>query len=170
MSDARLTDCTDWAKVLVRAAPAGSVAARLDVPFGRTTRDRAGVLVVRTAPDAWTLLASDGPADAVVNHMEALADGEFASVVDVTHGYALVQLTGAKAEPVLASLCAIDLADTTTPDGTAFRSLVAGIIATVIRDDEVGEPAYLLQCDRSYGQYLVDVLTDAEFGPTVDAD
>jgi Sarcosine oxidase gamma subunit len=67
---------------------------------------------------------------------------------------------------VLRKLCPVDLADAVRPDGAVFRSLLAGLTATVIRDDVAGERSYLLQCARSYGQYLVDVLLDAgaEFG------
>lgn len=164
MAEVRAIDCTDLTKVLVRADPGGALAAALDVPFGRAVRDSHGALVVRTAPDTWLLLASAGPA--TPRRIGALGAGEFASVVDVTHGYALARLTGPAAAAVLAKLCAIDLADPATPDGTAFRSLVAGVPATVIRDDTGPERSYVVQCDRSYRQYLREVLTDAgdEFG------
>lgn len=157
MAEASLTDCTDdLAKLLVRAdSPA--VAAALAVPLGRAARDRDGTLVVRTAPDAWLLLAPAG----VAPTFPPPDSGEFTSVFDVTHGYALVRLTGPGAAEVLARLCPIDL--TRAPDGAAFRSLLAGIAATVVRDDDraTGQPSYLVQCDRSYQRYLVDVLTDA---------
>jgi heterotetrameric sarcosine oxidase gamma subunit len=159
--EAKLTDCTDQPLVLVRADPGGALAAVLGVPNGRAARDGDGALVIRTAPDAWLLLAPPGTVTSAIRRIEALGEGEFASVFDVTHGHALVRLTGPAAASVLARVCAIDLADAATPDGTAFRSLVAGIAATVVRDDADGERSYLVQCDRSYGQYLVDVLTDA---------
>lgn len=163
MAEARLADCTDQAKILVRASPGGALAAALGVPIGRAARDGDGVLVLRTAPDAWLLLAAVGMAAPVLRRLEALGDGEFANAFDVTHGYALVRLTGPGAAPTLARVCAIDLTDAATPDRTAFRSLVAGVVATVVRDDTGpgGERSYLVQCDRSYGRYLVDVLTDA---------
>lgn len=161
MAEVRFTDCTGQPSVLVRADPDGALAAALGVPVGRAARDGDGVLVVRTGPDAWLLLAAAGTAAPAVRGLEALAGGEFASVFDVTHGHTLVRLTGPGAGPVLARVCAIDLADAATPDRTAFRSLVAGVVATVVRDDAEGERSYLVACDRSYGRYLVDVLTDA---------
>jgi heterotetrameric sarcosine oxidase gamma subunit len=81
--------------------------------------------------------------------------------VDVTHAHWFGRLSGVGAASVLASVCAIDLADPVNPHGTTFRTLVAGIPATVIRDDIAGERSYLVLCDRSYGQYLIDTLTDA---------
>lgn len=166
----RLTDSTPLAKVLIRAAPHGRLAHTLGVAFGRAERDDAGCHVIGMLPGGWLLLAPPGSATGVVHRMEALGTGEFTTVVDVTHGHALVRLTGAAAAAVLQKLCSVDLADPVTPDGAAFRSLLAGLTATVVRDDVRGERSYLLQCDRSYGQYLVDVLLDAgaEFGIGVD--
>lgn len=162
MADVRLTDCTDGAKVLVRADPDGATAAALGVRLGRAVRDGDGVLVVRTAPDAWLLLAPAGrPVAPLAAGVEAAAGGEFVSAVDVTHGHALVRLRGAAAAPVLSSVCAIDLTDAATRQGAVFRSLLAGISATIIRDDSDGQLSYLVLCDRSYGRFLTDVLTDA---------
>lgn len=163
MAEVRLTDGTGQALVLVRADPGGALATTLGVPVGRAAWDGEGALVARPAPDAW-LLAPAGSATPVVGRLEALGAGEHASVVDVTHGHAVVRLTGTAAAAVLATVCAIDLADPATPDGRVFRSLVAGITATVVRDDAGGERSYLVLCGRSYGQYLREVLTDAASG------
>ncbi len=162
----RLIDSTPLAKVLVRAAQHGSVACALGVAFGRAERDDTGCLVVGMLPGGWLLLAPPGSAAGVVHRMAAYGVGEFSTVIDVTHGHALVRLIGARAAAVLRKLCPIDQADAVIPDGAVFRSLLAGLTATVIRDDLAGERSYLLQCERSYGQYLVDVLLDAgaEFG------
>lgn len=157
----RLTDSTPLAKVLVRAAPHGRLAHELGVAFGRAERDDTGCLVIGMLPGGWLLLAPPGSATGVVHRMEAVGVGEFTTVIDVTHGHALARLTGAAASAVLRKLCPVDLADAVTPDGTVFRSLLAGLTATVIRDDLRGERSYLLECDRSGGQYLVDVLLDA---------
>lgn len=161
MSEVRLADCTGWTTVLVRAGRDGALAAALGVPHGRAARDGQGTLIVGTAPGAWLLLAPATPADRIVPGVEAVARGEFASVVDVTHGHVLLRLTGAEAPSVLAALCAADLSARTAPDGTALRTLIAGIPATLVRDDEDGVLSYLLACDRSYGRYLADVISDA---------
>ena len=91
---------------------------------------------------------------------------DFVSVVDLTHGRALVRLTGPAAAWVLSKLCGIDFADDVTPNLSVFRSSVAKIVTDVVRDDVDGAPSYLLHCERSSGQYLFDVLVDAgdEFG------
>ena len=47
---------------------------------------------------------------------------------------------------------------------------VAALVTDLVRDDVGGVPSYLLHCERSSGQYLVDALLDAgaEFGVGVD--
>ena len=101
-----------------------------------------------------------------MERVKARTGADFVSVIDLTHGRALVRLTGADAAAVLSKLCGIDLADEVTPNLTAFRSSVAKVVTDVVRDDVHGTRSYLLHCERSSGQYLLDVLVDAgaEFG------
>ena len=89
------------------------------------------------------------------------AGEEFVSVVDLTHGRALVRITGQDAAQLMARLCGVDLDDDMAPDGAALRSAVAGVATDIIRDDRDGVPSYLLHCERSSGQYLFDALASA---------
>nr|MBA2529121.1 hypothetical protein [Euzebyales bacterium]MBA3622741.1 hypothetical protein [Euzebyales bacterium] len=99
---------------------------------------------------------------------------ELAATFDVTHGRALLRISGAAAAQVLAKVCAIDLHDTVTPDGAAFRTSVAKVVTDVVRDDRspgsTRQRSYLLHCERSSGAYLFDAVVDAghEFGVDVD--
>lgn len=165
----RLADRTPLAKVLLRARRDSPAARAVDVPFRRARRDEYGVLIVGSGPTEWLLLGAAGTAGDVAAGLQA-AGGEQASIVDLTHGRALVRLTGADAPRLLGKVCAIDLSDAVTPDGAAFRSSVAKVATDVIRDDAGGDRSYLLHCERSTGQYLFDALLDAgqEFGIDVD--
>jgi heterotetrameric sarcosine oxidase gamma subunit len=100
----------------------------------------------------------------------AAETSEFVSVVDLTHGRALVRLRGAASPDLLTKVCAVDLTDGATPDGAAFRSSVASLVTDVVRDDTGPTRSYLLHCERSSGQFLADSLLDAgaEFGIGVD--
>ena len=171
--DLTLTDCTPLAKVLLRAPAGGPVAAQLGVPFGGAARDQAGALVAGSGPGEWLLLAPPGQAAAAAARLEGLAGragGELVSVVDLTHGRALLRLTGPAAAGVLAAVCGIDLSDRFTPDGTAFRSAVAAVATDAIRDDVAGVRSYLLHCERSSGRYLFDALVSVghDFGIEID--
>ena len=171
--DLTLTDCTPLAKVVIRAPVAGHMAGELAVPFGRAARHQAGILVVGSGPGEWVAIAPPGQAADLVTRFGGAASqvyGETVSVIDLTHGRALMRLTGARAAEVLAAVCGIDLSDAVTPDGAAFRTSVAAVATDVVRDDLAGVRSYLLHCERSYGQYLFGALLDAgaEFGVDID--
>jgi heterotetrameric sarcosine oxidase gamma subunit len=169
-ADPRIMDCTPLAKVLVLASTAGEVARALGVPFGRAARDEHGTLVVGSGPGEWLLLAPPGAGAMVARRVEEVPDEELLSVFDLTHGRALMRISGVKTVDLLAKVCGIDLSEEVTPDGAAFRSSVAKLVTDVVRDDRDGERSYLLHCERSSGQYLFDALIDAgdEFGIEVE--
>ncbi len=159
-----LTDCTPLTKVQLKAPITGQVAAELGVPFGRAGRNAAGVLVVGSGPGEWLLIGLPGQAAEIAAWLADLTSrvsGDYVSSTDLTHGRALIRLTGPRARDVLSALCGIDLSDAVTPDGAAFRSSVAALAADVIRDDVAGVRSYLLHCERSSGQYLFDALLAA---------
>jgi heterotetrameric sarcosine oxidase gamma subunit len=168
-----LTDCTPLAKVLLRAPVAGRMAGELPVPFGRAARDQAGILVVGSGPGEWLLIAPPGQAAdlaARYGNVATRLPGEAVSIIDLTHGRALMRLTGTRAAEVLSAVCSIDLSESVTPDGAAFRSSVAALATDVIRDDLAGVPSYLLHCERSSGLYLFDSVLSAgrDFGIEID--
>lgn len=170
-SDAALTitDCTVLAKVHLRAPWNGAMAKALGVPFGRADRDGAspegGWLVVGSGPGEWFVFAPPGATAAAADWLGTVAADsapeEFVSVVDLTHGRALMRITGPDAADLLARLCGADLHDDMAPDGAALRSAVAGVATDIIRDDRAGVPSYLLHCERSSGQYLFGALVSA---------
>jgi len=163
----RLADASPLAKVSIRAQPDGAFAAALGVRFRRSRRED-GVLTVGSGPGEWLLIGAPDTAPGLTEQVRALAAGEFVTTVDLTHGRALMRLTGHAAAQALSKVCAVDLAEATTPDGAAFRSSVAKVTTDVVRDDAGGggDRSYLLHCERSAGQYLFECLLDAgkEFG------
>jgi heterotetrameric sarcosine oxidase gamma subunit len=177
-----ITDCTPLAKVHLRAPWNGAMAKALGVPFGRADREGGGPdgasqdgasqdgpegvwLVVGSGPGEWLVLAPPGAAAAVADWLATVAadaaGDEFVSVTDLTHGRALVRVTGPEAADLLARLCGADLHDDMAPDGAALRSAVAGVATDIIRDDQAAVPSYLLHCERSSGQYLFGALVSA---------
>jgi heterotetrameric sarcosine oxidase gamma subunit len=183
-----ITDCTPLAKVHLRAPWNGAMAKALGVPFGRADRDGTsqvgasqggasqggasqdgGWLVVGSGPGEWLVLAPPDAAAAVTDWLGTVAadaaGDEFVSVTDLTHGRALVRVTGPDAADLLARLCGADLDDDMAPDGAALRSGVAGVATDIVRDDTMIDgaavPSYLLHCERSSGQYLFGALVSA---------
>lgn len=161
-----LCDESPLAKAGVRAPFDGAGRAALGVGFGRTARADLGtgdVLVVGSGPGEWLVLGAPGTAGALraAITQRLAGTGEFTTVLDLTHGRALLRLHGAAAPTVLAAVCAIDFADAVTPDGAALRTSLAAVVTDVVRDDRQGVRSYLLHVERSSGQYLADALLDA---------
>jgi heterotetrameric sarcosine oxidase gamma subunit len=157
----KLSDRTPWAKVLVHATEAGPYSRAASVGFGGAARVDGGVLEIGSGVGEWLLLGPIGSAGDLMARVSARTDAELVSVIDVTHGGALVRLSGGDAAAVVSKLCGVDLADHVTPNLAAFRSLVANVVTEVVRDDVDGVRSYLLHCERASGQYLFDVLLDA---------
>ena len=166
-----LTDATALAKVLLKADANGPFTASA-LAHGRAARRNSGdsgtVLEVGCSPGEWLHIGRPGTSGMLLATLRADAAqvNEHISVVDLTHGRALMRLTGDHAPSLMAKICAIDLGDSATPDLAAFRSSVAKTVTDVVRDDRSGRRSYLLHCERSSGQYLFDCILDAgqEFG------
>ena len=152
-----IVDCTPLAKILVRAA-----SDPFEIPAGRTSRPFKEVLAAACRPEEWVLYAAPGSAAEVIEKVKKRAPArQLVTVLDVTHGRALVRLSGSRAPELLAKLCAIDLSDAVTPNASALRTSVAKLTTELVRDDRDGVRSYLLSCERSYGAYLFEALLDA---------
>ena len=163
-ADAPLTlqDVSSTTKFTVRAGPVTYACRQIDVPFG-TSRPEDGVLVVGQRPDEWVLLGRETDIQVLLDGMDRSGH---VSVIDGTHSRAMFRLTGADAVSVLEKLCSLDWNDHMTPDGAAVSASVAKVTCDLVRNDLEQTPSYLISCDRSYGQYLFEVILDAgqEFG------
>lgn len=165
-ADLRLADHSSLSKVQLRADPAEPIAAWLGVPAGRAQHTQHGAFVIGSGQGEWLLIDSPGRSAALLRLCETAAQDAFATTLDLTHGLALLRITGVQASAALSKICALDLSARTAPNGTAVRTSVARVITGVVRDDASGVPSYLLLCERSVGQHLYDAVVDAggEFG------
>lgn len=166
-----LADRTPQAKVHIRAPKKGLAAKTIGVPFGRTERREDGTLVVGSGPGEWLVIGEIGSGAELASQWQsslshATESGELLTVLNLTHGRALMRLRGTASRDLLAKVCGIELSDAVIPDGAALRTSVARLTTDVVRDDQDGEPSFLLHCETSSGQYLFNSLLDAgrEFG------
>lgn len=183
-ADLTLADLSPLAKILVKAPAGVQLGDLMSVPLGRAERRAAGTdgweaaaLVTHSAPFDWLVLSGTAAGEGLLRRLAGAAETcpELVTVVDLTHGRALVRLSGERAREVLAKECGLDLSDSVLPDGAAVRTAVAGVAADLVRDDVRGiegsaRLSYLLHCERASGQYLFDALLDAgdEFRLEVD--
>jgi len=172
-SDLTLTDCTPLAKAVLRGTLDGEPP--LSVPLGSAARQQWGgieVLVAGRRPAEWLAIAPIGAQPQLANlpaRSGPVARG-LVTVIDLTHGLALIRVTGGASADLLARECAVDLSGPAFPHGTACRTAVAGLACDIVRDDWDGTSSYLVGCERSVGQYLFDALLDSGAHLGVDVD
>ena len=161
--DLILTDVGATTKILVRAGSETAAGIYLSTPFGSSREMTDGVLVCGTRPDEWTLYADPEMTYEVI---ETIPEEGFVTVIDITHGRAMIRISGSCSSRALAKVCNIDFADDMIPDGAVFSAAVAGVSCDLVRNDQKEGQSYLLTCERSFGYYLFVALADAgiEFG------
>ena len=158
-----LADAGSTTKILVRAGSDTAAATALAVPYGQSRQGDDGILICGSRPDEWTLYAPAGQSAQVT---ASVPTGGFVTVIDLTHGRAMIRMSGRSSVSALAKVCNIDLADDMVPAGAVFSAAVAGVSCDLVREDRDGQRSYLLTCERSFGRYLFVALADAgiEFG------
>lgn len=81
-------------------------------------------------------------------------------------------LSGRGVLRLLSEICALDLSATGLQENELMMTQVAGVSATVLRQDLNGEPVYRLWCDGTYGVYMQQILNEiaAELNASETAD
>lgn len=117
------------------------------------------------SPDEWLLVTPLGDAFRIAQGLRAACTG-WVSVVDVSGGQTLVELSGAQARDVLMKSTPYDVDDRTFPPGKAVTTVFAKTLAGIRRPDT---ERWELVLRRSYADYLWRWLLDAgaEYGVSV---
>lgn len=87
--------------------------------------------------------------------------GLTASATDLTHGKAIIKLSGTAAGETLQKICGLDFHESVFPTGQVKQTSAAKIKTLIARSDENDLPTYYLHVDRPFGQYFWDTLWDA---------
>jgi heterotetrameric sarcosine oxidase gamma subunit len=177
----RLIDCTPCRKFLIRAATGSAAAHMLGVAQGCASHDDSGRLIAGIGHEEWLMIGPPGLSSP--SYLTASTDGglELVTIVEVTHARALIRIVGTDSAKVMSKLCGIDFSGKTSPDNTALRTSMAGLVVEIVRNDLANRSlgtagsdttalSYLMLCERSAGQYLFDILLDAgkEFGMDIE--
>lgn len=148
-----ITDESASTKLAVFATSADDPGDHFGVAFGSSRRD-GDTLITGSRPGEWTLLAP-------LESTNARALAADARSVDLTHGRAMLRISGPSARELLSRVCSIDLSDDFTPDGACVGAAVASVMCDLVRDDRGADHAqYLIHFDRSFGHWLTDTLAD----------
>ena len=132
--------------------------------FHRSLPQTSGELAIRLS-DYEVLILGDLRAQGDVCH-RLLSKAEAAThagtyLIPRADSHCWFSLVGQTSPDCLAKLCGLDLRRHKFEDGTAARTFVAGISATVVRADLGTTPCLYLLADSSYAEYLWSCLTDA---------
>ncbi len=152
---ATLTTTPPSRRLSVRAAPehAGAVGDALGVALPlepcRSVRSEDRI-ALWLGPDEWLLLADELAALPV-----AMSD---ASVVDVSHGFAGIRISGERAAWTINAFCALDLHEAAYPIGTCTRTLF-GKAQIILWRRATNE--FHIEVARSLASYVWDLLEEA---------
>ncbi len=161
-----LADAYATTKIQVRADASTDAAAFLEASYGSSSRNADGDLVCGSRPDEWTIYGTPGRSDAIV---ASVPTEGFVTVIDITHGRAMLRISGVNATAALSKICNLDLSDELTPDGAVFSGSLGAVGCDWVRDDQDGQTSFLISCERSFGKFLFIAVADActEFGLSV---
>lgn len=119
-------------------------------------RDRAAAW---TGPDEWLLVAPDGESGAIEHALrQRLADQPWFSIVDVSHNYTSLRLSGPRHRELLAKGCALDLHPESFGTGACVQTLLARtrVILRAVDGDAIE-----LWLRNSFAAYAAQWLLDA---------
>lgn len=123
------------------------------------------VTVLWLGPDEWLLMAPDGEAEGIEAGLrEAVGDDPWLSVVDVSHNYTGLTLSGPASRQVLAKGCPLDLHDRSFGPGACAQTLLAHSRVLLRAFGDAGRIEIWVR--NSFARYTASWLVDAmaEFG------
>ena len=142
----------------------------VDLPLEpNTVAESEDVTAMWLGPDEWLLLTPPGLETALAEALAAALVEKFASVVDLSGGQTVVNVSGDHARDVLAKGCTLDLHPRAFGPGRCAQTLVSKAGVTIRQLDE--SPSFDLIVRRSFAGYLAQWLEDAaqEYGLAVEA-
>jgi sarcosine oxidase subunit gamma len=116
--------------------------------------------VLWLGPDEWLLVAERDTGDNFVSELNAALAGEHRSVVDVSAGRSVFDLTGPSALELLSKGCGLDLHPRSWGPGDCAQTLLARV-PVILQQREAATRIFVRP---SFGDYLVDWLLDASIG------
>jgi sarcosine oxidase subunit gamma len=131
-------------------------------------------IAIPTTPNSWTLCEQKtlvlrlGSSEFLIEDQlggtacaRLTADtARVASVYKVPRADAAFIISGSEVLNLFSELCSLDLREKSLAAKDLIMTQVAGISATVIRQNLNGEPVYRVWCDGTYGPYMWEVLTE----------
>lgn len=144
-----------------READIGRISKKLGIALPREAcRSAAGgaTSALWLGPDEWLILHADVD-EGWVPGLAARLEGEICSLVDVSHRQVALSIDGPRAEEILASGCALDLALAAFPEDMCTRTMFAKAEIVLWRTQG---SRFHLEVWRSFALYVEALLREAE--------
>lgn len=159
---ARMTALAATTRLSVRATPAAATAIGLSLGVllgsapnrANVGRDRAALWL---GPDEWLVLAPAGETGLARKTTEAAGEAA-ASIVDISHRNASIELAGERAGWCLNTFCALDLSLAAFPIGMCTRTLLGKAEIVLWR---LGAETFHVETTRSMLDYIWECLEEA---------
>jgi sarcosine oxidase subunit gamma len=171
-----LAECRGRALLTIAGPVAsdGFVGAVRAVLGAELPREPGGVAAARdgwtvwTGPAEWLYVTPGGDGWALERELARAVVPAGGTVVDVSHGRAVLRLTGAPVRALLSEFCAIDLHERGFPAGRCTQTLFGKmtVLLHALADDQAGGDGFEVYVSRSYADALAEAIRDAarEFG------
>ena len=170
-----IAECRARALLIVAGRPTAALASAVRATLGAELPREPGTVpaaghgaTLWTGPDEWLHVAPDGDGAALeIELLRALAPLG-GTVVDVSHGRAILRVSGAPVRELLAKFCPIDLAPSAFPAGRCAQTLFGKI--NVLLHALAERDTLDLYVSRSYADAFADALLAGahEYGARVD--
>jgi len=118
----------------------------------------AGTLVLRLGGSEF-LIEDQYKANACAN-LASFSNVAVPGAYKVARADAAFILSGGEVLNLLSELCSLDLRDSALASDAVVMTQVAGISATLLRQQLNGEQVYRIWCDGTYGPYMWDMLLE----------
>jgi sarcosine oxidase, subunit gamma len=138
--------------------PAKSVAGFvLNLPINRC-RSVHGKSTLRLGPDEWLLCGPEMEGNAIAGEIEASLRDVTHALVDVSHAYVALSVSGPEAAEAINSGCPLDLSSVAFPQGAATRTLIGH--AEIILSRWQDRAGFEVACGRSFAAYVREFLEE----------
>jgi sarcosine oxidase, subunit gamma len=134
----------------------GRSATGLGLPTTPNTWSRSGEReTLWLGPDEWLVVSESAPADEIARDLGSRLAGRQASIVDVSAGRAVIELTGPRRFDLLAAGCGLDLHPRSWRAGMCAQTLLARV-AVLLEERDDSTRVFLRP---SYGGHLLTWLS-----------
>jgi sarcosine oxidase, subunit gamma len=149
----------------IGAAPDEVARFRLNMAINRL-ESKGARWSARLGPNEWLLVGPEAETDVIAQEIATDLTGKGHGLTDISHRNIAFEIAGAEAAAVINAGCPLDLSERTFPAGSATRTLLGKVEIILTRSQS--DPAFRIECWRSFSRYVHDFLAEAALDcPTI---